>query len=393
MTSVDLAILGGGCAGLSLARDIARLAPQTPGGRRVVVLEPRLRYENDRTWCGWFLADETQDPLVSRRWPAWRFSLGEEQIVHRSDRSHYGLISSEDFYRDALAAIASAAAIDLRLGTTVDAVEPRAGKFTVRTTAGDFLAQKVVDTRPPKMELGVEALLFQCFKGVEIETDHTLGDPNVAGLMDHLRSDGSSLCFDYVLPLGPGRWLVEATRFSPSLENEALLSSDLAASLHWLVPSGEFHRRREENGTIPMGSRPPQPTGSAGWVRAGTVGGAVRSASGYAYRRIQHWSQQCARRFVDAGGVMGHPPDSAIRRGMDLVFLQVVRNNPKLAPEIFLRLARGMRPDSLARFMVDRARGADLIALVQSLPKMPFLKQLFRRHPSPSKSAAKNEVA
>ena len=78
MTSVDLAILGGGCAGLSLARDIARLAPQTSGGRRVVVLEPRLRYENDRTWCGWFLADETQDPLVSRRWPAWRFSLGEE---------------------------------------------------------------------------------------------------------------------------------------------------------------------------------------------------------------------------------------------------------------------------------------------------------------------------
>ena len=40
----DVAILGGGCAGLSLA---VRLAGT---GLRVTVVEPRLEYEDDRVW-------------------------------------------------------------------------------------------------------------------------------------------------------------------------------------------------------------------------------------------------------------------------------------------------------------------------------------------------------
>jgi len=389
MKPVDLAILGGGCAGLSLARDIARLGTLS----RVVVLEPRPRYENDRTWCFWSLAGEAEDPLISRRWSAWRFSRVGEQAVHQSTQSHYCLISGADFYRDALASIHATAAIDLRLGVKVDAVEPTAGKFTVRTTAGDFVAAKVVDTRPPETKHRRAPLFFQAFEGVEIETDQTLGDPHIAGLMDHMRSDGNSFCFDYVLPLGPRRWLVEATRFSPDVETKDLLSRDLRESLHRLIPSGEFRRLRSEKGTIPMGSTPAPSTGSAGWVRAGTVGGAVRSASGYAYRRIQQWSQDCARKFIAAESVVGHPRDSPIRRGMDSLFLQVIRNDPKLAPALFLRLARGMQPDAMARFMVDQARCTDVMAVIKSLPKTPFLNQLFRRRHPPSNLPVQHEIA
>jgi len=389
MKPVDLAILGGGCAGLSLARDISRLGTLS----RVVVLEPRPRYENDRTWCFWSLAGEAADPLVSRRWSAWRFSRGGEQAVHQSIQSHYCLISGADFYRDALASIHATATIDLRLGVKVDAVEPTAGKFTVRTTAGDFVAAKVVDTRPPETKHRSAPLFFQAFEGVEIETDQTLGDPHIAGLMDHMRADGNNFCFDYVLPLGPRRWLVEATRFSPDAKTKDLLSQDLRESLHRLIPSGEFRRLRSEKGTIPMGSPPAPPTGSAGWVRAGTGGGAVRSASGYAYRRIQQWSQDCARKFIAAESVVGHPRDSPIRRGMDSLFLQVIRNDPKLAPALFLRLARGMQPDAMARFMVDQARCTDVMAVIKSLPKTPFLNQLFRRRHPPSNLPVQHEIA
>jgi len=388
MKPVDLAILGGGCAGLSLARDIARLGTSS----RVVVIEPRSCYENDRTWCFWTLAGEPENPLISRRWSAWRFSRLGEELVHQSVESHYCLISGADFYRDALASIHAAAAIDLRLGVKVQAVEPTAGKFTVRTTAGDFVATRVVDTRSPEIKHGSAPLFFQAFEGIEIETDQTLGDPQIAGLMDHMRADGNSLCFDYVLPLGPRRWLVEATRFSPDAETKDLLSRDLRESLHRLIPSGEFRRLRSEKGTIPIGSSPAPSTGSAGWVRAGTVGGAVRSASGYAYRRIQQWSLGCARKFIASESVVGHPRDSPIRRGMDFLFLEVIRNDPKLAPELFLQLGRGMQPDAMARFMVDQARCTDVMAVIKSLPKTPFLNQLFgRRHP-PSNLPVANQI-
>jgi len=53
--AVDLAILGGGCAGLSLARELA--ANQVK--RSVIVIEPRQAYEDDRSWCFW-AADQHQ---------------------------------------------------------------------------------------------------------------------------------------------------------------------------------------------------------------------------------------------------------------------------------------------------------------------------------------------
>ncbi|WP_146069326.1 lycopene cyclase family protein, partial [Cryobacterium sp. Y11] len=45
----DLVILGAGLAGLTLA---ARLARER-SGPRVVLLEPRTAYRDDRSWCFW----------------------------------------------------------------------------------------------------------------------------------------------------------------------------------------------------------------------------------------------------------------------------------------------------------------------------------------------------
>ena len=77
---------------------------------------------------------------------------------------------------------------------------------------------------------------------------------------------------------------------------------------------------------------------------------------------------------------------------MDFLFLEVIRNDPKLAPELFLQLGRGMQPDAMARFMVDQARCTDVMAVIKSLPKTPFLNQLFgRRHP-PSNLPVANQI-
>ena len=379
MKPIDLAIIGGGCAGLSLARDIAQQTEGRPDRRQVIVFEPRTHYENDRTWCYWSLKGDADNPLVNRRWQAWKFSKEGETVLQRSSQSSYCLVSGADFYADAIATIQRDDSLDLKLGVEVKAIEPSGGGFKVTTTTGDYLARRVVDTRPPSMTRGTEADLYQVFEGIEIETTHTIGDPEIANLMAEMHTGQNGFAFDYLLPLGPKRWLVESTLLSPDPECGKHLSEKLQASLQRIIPDGEFRCLRREKGMIPMGYRLPRPEGQTGWVRAGTAGGAVRAASGYAYQRIQRWSLECAQYFANSGEVLGHPQDSWARQKMDALFLKVLRNEPEQAPEIFVRLAQGISADAMARFMMDRASLADLLAVVWAVPKKPFLRHLFSR--------------
>lgn len=59
---VDVAILGRGCAGLSLA---ARLARTRLSFR---VIEPRTRYTDDRTWSFWGTKGDPFEDCVRASW-------------------------------------------------------------------------------------------------------------------------------------------------------------------------------------------------------------------------------------------------------------------------------------------------------------------------------------
>lgn len=390
MKRIDLAIIGGGCAGLSLARDIARRAKKKPA---VMIFEPRERYENDRTWCFWSLANDPPDALVSQRWSEWKFSRNGDTVVQQSSQSTYCLVSGADFYADSIETIRRTEGIELKTGVEVRNVAPHAEGFLVETSEGEFLARRVVDTRPPEKAEIAGVALYQLFEGVEIETTSTIAGSDIPSLMAHMQVDHDGFGFDYLLPLGSNRWLVEATLFSPDPLCANHLPEKLKASLHRMVPDGQFRCIRREKGMIPMGIRFHNSHSPAGWVRAGSGGGAVRAASGYAYRRIQRWSWECAGLFAESGEVIGHPEDSWLRQKMDLLFLKVLKNEPELSPGIFHRLARGTSADAMARFMMDRARWTDLLAVVWALPKMPFLRNLFNQQgspalPTPEKGAA-----
>lgn len=379
MERVDLAILGGGCAGLSLARDLAKLAdPGSPKPPEVIVIEPREHYEDDRTWCFWEGACEKGDPLVKHRWQAWRFSTRSEERTQASCRWAYCLVSGEDFYRQTRKTIAETPWIELRLGTSVTHLTPTEEGIVLETSAGPLLASRVVDTRPPRYEKGRRFPLYQSFAGAVVECRESPGDPDIAGLMENMRTDERGFRFDYILPLGNDHWLIEATRFSVENEPLALLEDDLELTLQSTLPSGDFQVHRRESGMIPMGRVVSRAARDPRWVAAGTGGGAVRAASGYAYKRIQRWSHRCALAFHQTGEVIGHPPDSRMRQAMDGLFLRVLRAEPNRAPDLFYHLARRTRPATLARFMMDQAGPWDLLSVVLSFPPLPFLKEIWK---------------
>ncbi|MHC5795551.1 lycopene cyclase family protein [Lacisediminihabitans sp. FW035] len=373
VADTDLVILGGGCAGLSLAARLARSLDRPS----VHVIEPRTEYQDDRSWCFWRPERHDLSELVSHRWDGWRFSGATGPAVHhRVPGLSYQYVRGSDFYARARERIDASADITVHSGVhatgLVSLGSGPGALIRVETDRGSILARNVVDTRPRVMS----ALLYQSFSGVEIESEHPLPfDHGEVGLMDAMATDEVGVHFRYTLPLGRTRALVEWTRFSATPVPSQSLSAELDAELARLGLSGARVIRRE-GGVLPMGAPGDLPDAPRGVVFAGNSGGALRAASGYGFLRIQRWARECAERMHRGEPPVGHPPEPWLRRSMDRIFLQAVRADLDRTPEYFLALARGVPPAGLVRFLSDAARLTDYASLIASLPTVPFLRQL-----------------
>jgi len=73
---IDLMILGGGCAGLSLAMRLAQLGARCP---QTVIVESRERYVNDLTLCFCGTPSAQLTSLVRHRWSRVRVSAEGRQ--------------------------------------------------------------------------------------------------------------------------------------------------------------------------------------------------------------------------------------------------------------------------------------------------------------------------
>lgn len=371
---VDLVILGAGCAGLSLA---ARLA-SGDGDLRVVLVDPRTAFDDDRSWSFWQHDHHPLREIVAHEWSGWTYAdLAGHEATHRVPGMSYQYIRGVDFYRWALAEIAGDDRIALRLGVAAHSLDTATltdGSTGVRVTTdeGTLLARRVVDTRPRR----TAALLYQCFSGVEVEHGGALAtEPDAVGLMTRMRSGADGLGFVYVLPLSPTRALVEWTRFSPVPLAEGVVVAERDAELAAMGLAGATVVR-EEGGILPMGRMPVDEQPMPGVVLAGNAGGALRDASGYAFLRIQQWARRCADALARGEDPAPHPAEPWVRRQMDRVFLQALRAHPERTADYFMAMARGVAPHRLLRFLTDRATAGDLASIIVSLPLLPFLAQL-----------------
>lgn len=374
LPETDLLILGGGCAGLSLAMRLAKLSG---GGPSTAVIEQRPHYHNDRTWCSWDDGSPGGRSLVRHRWEAVSVAGGERRVQVDCRSMPYQMVPADAFYEAATTAIAESSGIELSLGETL-ASEPRMehGLWHLETSRGTRRARTVVDTRPARLPARGDAVLWQSFFGREIECEVACFNPLSADLMHFWPSHGGRILFLYLLPLSPHRALIEATVFAPEPLGPADLAPDLAAMIQRHVAGARHTVLRTEDGALPMGQKNSEPGDDPTWVKAGVAGGAGRAASGFAFQRIQRWADACAAAIAAGGPPLPHPPDPWLLRFMDGLFLRVLRNRPEIAPDLFLALF-GMRdPRRIIRFMSDRATLRDFAEIAWALPSWPFLKEL-----------------
>lgn len=373
-TETDILILGGGCAGLSLAMRLAAHGADCP---RVALVESRAHYANDRTWCFWDDGSADLRDLVQQRWSTVAVAHGGRRITVGCPASPYAMIPAGAFYAHATEQLASNPRVSLTLNEPVVA-EPRkvGGLWRVKTPGGERAAKRLIDTRPQRAPGRGVIGLWQSFLGHEIECAEDCFDPGTARLMEFPLAAGGRISFLYLLPFSPRRALVEVTVFDPA----PLRPDDLAEELGNLVAKeigGAKHEvLRTEHGVLPMGQAVARSGLEDGRVKVGLTAGGARPASGFAFQRIQKWAAACAPALIAGRAPITHAPDPWITRAMDALFLRVLRAHPEEAPRHFVALFALRDPGRLIRFMSDGATLVDYGAIIVALPPGLFLREI-----------------
>jgi lycopene beta-cyclase len=357
----DVAILGAGLAGLSLA---VRLAGPHFAGLRVLVIEPRTHYRRDRTWSGWSMEPHPFEAAVETTWDRWSVVAPGRRVVRGAPGLRYESIPADRLYGLALDRLRAAPHITLRLGVSARAEEDADG---VQLRFGGELASArlAFDTRPPP-GLGAQGLT-QVFAGWEIETREDVFDPSVATLMDFRRAEPGAAHFTYVLPSNPRRALIEDTWFAPPGLQPPDHHTAIREYLRLRHGVTSFEIVFEERGALPMNPMF-RPAAGRRLIPLGTAGGATRPSTGYAFTAIQ---SQCDAIAIElAAGRVPRAPRRrpAVVRLMDRVLLDMLERQPELAAPVFAGLFDRCDPRTLVRFLNDRASLADLFAVGLAMP-------------------------
>lgn len=375
LADYDLVILGGGCAGLSVATRLVQLG--SPSRLRTLILESRTEYLNDRTWCFWGDAPAGMRHLIRHRWQTMKIGMPGRMAVADCGSTPYQMLPAGAFYAQARRVLAQSESIDLLLNAAVIAEPHRSGEaWRVETSWGTVLGRMVIDTRPCHTASNDPSVLWQSFYGHEIECAASVFDPSCAVLMDFSVIDSGRILFTYVLPVAPDHALVEATVFGPEPLDRAGLANELADAIQQRVRGAAFTILRSESGILPMGPVPHATRTKGTYIQAGLTAGGVRPGTGYAFQRIQKWAETCAQQLGAGGPPVGHAADPWPMRAMDQIFLAVLRARPDLAPALFVTLFEKVDTARLIRFLSDRGTPADLAMVVSALPSSPFLRQL-----------------
>ena len=371
----DYLIVGGGAAGLSLAYHIAqepRLA-----GKKVLLIEPEVKDQNDRTWSYWADAPMVFDHIAAHEWHRIAFrSPGFERIIDLGTY-RYRMIRGLDYYNLVQSVLANNPQFELVRGIAESLTNTPAG-VRVRSSAGEFMARYGFDSRPPAIEPNPakHRYLLQHFVGWEVETDHDVFDPEVVEFMDFRGEQQHEARFMYVLPFTKRKALVEYTLFSA----KPLAKTEYEAAIReYLTTLGVMNYRvtAEETGAIPMTDHPLPARHGAHIINLGTRGGRAKPSTGYAFKRIQ---QQSAR-LVAALATTGSPPtdptgDRWQFRLFDTLLLDIMQRQGETTRDIFRQLFERNPVERIFRFLDETTLWADNLRVMNSVTPGPFMRSI-----------------
>jgi len=367
---------------LSLA---LRLPPDIP----LTLISDSLEPKDDKTWCLWDKRVIPSPDLIHHTWNCLKV-IGPDGEAIRSRLSHhaYYCIRSERFQQYGLDKLSNRPQTRL-IEARVNEIEPGKNTAVLHHTSGSTHADLVFQSHrpPPNTHLYSEQriALKQHFQGWDIKTVQPVFDPDEAILMDFRVNQSLGFAFVYVLPFSTTEALVELTFFTPDLlDNRATYSNLLTTylSTQFQLEPDSYSIKRTEFGVIPMvDGFVPSPSEHPIYS-IGLAGGHAKASTGYAFSRIMRDSMRIGAE-LSRGVIPGRGSLSEIRyQFYDLLILQLIKNEPDRAVDIFTTLFRKNGFDTMFRFLDEQTSFSEDLQIMASVPRYSdFFRSMWRtRH-------------
>ncbi|MEO0513493.1 MAG: lycopene cyclase family protein [Planctomycetota bacterium] len=368
-----VAIAGAGCAGLSLAVELAERRPDVS----IDVFDRAPAPAADRTWCSWAVTPNRFDRIVSDRWTRVRVVGGTRDTTIDAAAYPYVCIQGRDFYDLVDATLAPNDRVTTHRGIAVQSTteSPRHAEVELAIPGGAAERRRydlLFDARPAPpapVEASGEPALIQHFGGVEIETPPGTVDPGTVTLMDFSVPQEQGAHFMYVLPYSRGTALVESTFLTPpghaAIDYEAHALAYARERLGIAAPNIIYR----ESGALPMTLAALGPRATRRTWPIGTRAGIGRASSGYAFDAIQRDTVNILA-AIAADRARPRPPRSPVLSLLDRVLISWLSSDQTAPPRVFGDLFAKLPPRSLIRFLADVPTPADLLRTMWAMPKL-----------------------
>lgn len=379
MRPYDLILIGAGCAGLSLALAIVRRPALSH--LRLLLIDPVHRRENDRTWCFWGRSPAHIVPLLHRSWQ-------QVTLVSAQGQAHdyplqgmgYHMLKGEDFYRHAEQQLAGCPSLERLQARALQVHPKKEGYCRVETTAGDFFASWVFDSRfaalPP---LPDHKVLWQHFLGWRVRFSRPLFQPGQMRMFDFRVPDEGEMRFMYVLPEDEREALLEFTIFSAHLLPPDAYRQALEGYLSQVLgcDPGEVQVLEREQGILPMTDYCFPQRYAEGHYAWGMAAGACKPSTGYAFLRIQRDAEQVAEALLRFGEPRFSRPLNRFWL-YDAMILDLLDRDGKAVIGYFMQLFERNGAPLVLRFLDEDTRFPQELRIMYSVPSLPFMAALGR---------------
>ena len=354
MKEFDYIIIGGGCAGLSLAYELdlhSKLKDKT-----LAIVEHRDEYKRDKTWSFWKVSPHNFEDCTIKSWDNFTINIPSHLKHVDCKNMPYQTIDSGLFYQK-----------------IIDKIKQNNNIYFFKNinevnTENSFIFNSVGD------KIDNKSSLWQHFSGIEIETSKDFFDEKIFNLMDFDCDQKNSVHFFYTLPFSKTKALIETTWIS-DLNNTSLNDYDIQLKdyIEDKLKIKNYKINYKETGAIPLFH--PNNIKKLNQIKIGTAGGMTRLSTGYTFLNIQEQSKYIRKNIENIKDTKIFSIERKYEF-LDNIFLKVLKKNPERMAQIFYKMFNSS-PNTVINFLSNKSNILEDISIISKMPKWVFLKQLF----------------
>ncbi len=355
MKEFNYIIIGGGCAGLSLAYELQ--INNKLDNKSLAIIEPRSKYIRDKTWSFWKVFDHNFDDCVIKNWSNFSINTNTKSYELKTKNFPYQSIDSGYFYKKINDELIKNKNIQFFKNIS-----------EIRTN-NSFIFNSVPETNLDRSKL------WQHFQGIEIETDNDVFDNEIINLMDFNCEQKNSVHFFYTLPFAKNKALIETTWLS-RLDDGSLTNYDTQIQQYIKnnLKIKNYKITYKEVGAIPLFY--PSYIRKNNKINIGSAGGMTRLSTGYTFLNIQEHSKYICDNIDDIENKKIYTIGKKYQF-LDRIFLRVLKDYPDRMPDIYHKLFAGSS-DTVIKFLSNKSSFFEDVLIILKMPKWIFIKALFK---------------